>query len=174
MPAPKGHKYSVGNNGGKPPIYKTPNALQKAVDEYFVYIQGEYKESPILSQKTGKPTTKTYTECVRPAEPPTVTGLALYLGFSSRQSLYDYAQKEKYSYIVEKAKTRVEHGYEVNLHSGSPTGAIFALKNMGWKDRVDTDLTSGGEPIQTGSDLGHLTLEELKELKYGKKTDSNS
>jgi hypothetical protein len=32
-------------------------------------------------------------------------------------------------------------GYEENLRANNPTGSIFALKNMGWKDKTETGLT---------------------------------
>lgn len=113
MAAPKGHKYSVGNTGGRPPIFKNETELRKAVDEYFDYIKEE-------------------------KEPATVTGLTLFLGFANRQSLYDYEENnEKYSCIIKRARARVEHEYEKCLFAQSPTGAIFALKNMGWRDKSE-------------------------------------
>ena len=37
----------------------------------------------------------------------------------------------------------VEMGYELKLSGASVTGAIFALKNMGWRDKVETGFTDG-------------------------------
>ena len=42
--------------------------------------------------------------------------------------------------------------YEKALHGRSPTGAIFALKNFGWTDKQDVDL-SGGVKVKTLADL---------------------
>lgn len=72
----------------------------------------------------------------------TITGLALVLGFESRQSLYDYEKMDGYSYIIKKARLRVENGYEKSLHKQTNSGAIFALKNMGWSDRVEEKVES--------------------------------
>lgn len=127
MAAPKGNKYAVGANGGKPPLFKSANDLIKAIDGYFQYIQGEYRTIRGKKQYTRDP------------EPATVTGLALYLGFASRQSLFDYEQKEEYSYIIKRARTYVEHEYEKALSGDKPTGAIFALKNMNWRDKIETE-----------------------------------
>lgn len=66
---------------------------------------------------------------------PTVTGLALYLGFVNRGSMYDYAKDGKFSNTIKKAIARIERVYESMLHGSSPTGAIFALKNFGWADK---------------------------------------
>jgi hypothetical protein len=73
----------------------------------------------------------------REPEPITITGLALYLGFESRQSFYDYEKRDGYSYIIKRARMRVENAYEHRLDSKNPTGPIFALKNMGWSDKQD-------------------------------------
>jgi len=117
MPAPKGHKFSVGNNGGRPPVYETAEQLIKAIDSY-IEDPGDYK---VLADETKMPLY-------------TITGLTLHLGFASRQSLYDYEKNEKFSCIIRKARTFIEKQYEIALHFQTCTGAIFALKNMDWKD----------------------------------------
>ena len=99
---------------GRPRKYNTAEELEAACKEYF-------DNNKVL----------------------TITGLALALGFCDRQSLYDYEENEVFSCIVKAARLRVENGYEQRLLSeqGSPTGAIFALKNMGWKDKHETELS---------------------------------
>ena len=113
-----GNKYAIGNNGGRPPKFESPEDLEEAVNNYF-------ENEDALS----------------------VTGLALSLGFDSRQSLYDYAEKDEFSYIIKRAKLVIENNYENCLLNASPTGAIFALKNMGWKDKQELDHTTKGESI---------------------------
>lgn len=76
----------------------------------------------------------------------TITGLALFLGFESRQSFYDYEEKPDFTYIIKVARLRVENQYELRLNNNpSPTGAIFALKNMGWKDKQETEISGNIE-----------------------------
>jgi hypothetical protein len=100
---------------GRPPIWTDPEAFAKAVDEYFA----------INHQ-------------------PTWTGLANYLGFESRQSLEDYKKKEDFSYPIKKALLRIEEQYEgLAIYSKNPTGAIFALKNFGWKDKQEVEQSGG-------------------------------
>lgn len=84
----------------------------------------------------------------------TVTGLALHLGFDSRQSMYDYQKNPEFSYIINKALLRIENQYEENLSGNNVAGSIFVLKNMGWKDKTETEL-SGGLQIQqiTGMEI---------------------
>lgn len=107
----------VTNMGGRPAKFDNPEDLQKKVDEYFDWAKQENNGIK------------------------TITGLALFLGFESRQSIYDYEKDGTFSYIIKNARLRVEEGYEERLHTGIPTGAIFALKNMGWKDKVETGFT---------------------------------
>lgn len=109
---------------GRPAKYETPQLLQAAIDLYFQ-------------------------TCKSANEYPTITMLAYELGFESRQSFYDYEGKsEEFSYIIKRARLLVEFGYEKQLQGERPTGAIFALKNMGWKDTQAVDHTSNGESIQ--------------------------
>lgn len=88
---------------------------------------------------------------------PTVTGLALFLGFESRQSVYDYEKNGEYSYIIKRARLRVENGYEKALMSEKPTGAIFALKNMGWIEKQEVTNTNVNMNVE-------VTKEEAKEI----------
>ena len=42
----------------------------------------------------------------------------------------------------------MESCYEGKLSGTTPTGAIFALKNMGWRDKTETELSGGVEVKQ--------------------------
>lgn len=124
MAAPLGNIFALGNDGGRPAKYKNAEELNNKIIEYFEsYINCDFKEEkqPVLGHK------------------PTITGLALYLGFESRQSFYDYIKKEEFSYVLKKASLYVEMQYEMLLESKAATGAIFALKNMGWVDRKEVE-----------------------------------
>ena len=113
MAAPEGNKYAVGADSGRPPTFETVEAFAVKASDYFTNTdQSKW----------------------------TITGLALHLGFCDRQSLYDYQKKEEFSGIVKYCRTMVEMGYEMKLSGASVTGAIFALKNMGWKDKSEMDL----------------------------------
>jgi len=76
----------------------------------------------------------------------TVTGLALSIG-ASKQLLDDYQKREGFKEIVKEAKLIVENAYEISLRRHGRSGDIFALKNFGWTDRTEQDITSGGKPI---------------------------
>jgi len=125
---------------GRPPIFESLKELEEKINEYFVYIQGE--------KNTGINEGGEMEEWRRSPETATVTGLALFLGFESRQSFYDYEGKEEFSYTIRKARLKVENEYEKKLSSPMCTGAIFALKNHGWRDKVETGFTD-----KDGNDL---------------------
>lgn len=108
---------------GRPPKYKTADELEKAIAGYWV----------------------------ENSDKPTITGLALFLGFESRQSFYKYEQDGEFSYAIKKARLQVESIYEKNLHSGNPAGSIFALKNFGWSDKQEHEI-SGGITLKFDSD----------------------
>lgn len=132
-PAPLGNKFAKGlKNSGKPPIFKDEAQLKRKINQYF--------NDHLPSEKTDEETGEKY--IVNPS-PLTITGLALYLGFESRQSFYDYEKKEEYSYIIKRARLAIESCYEEGLHYKTPTGSIFALKNMGWFDRQEFSGVDG-------------------------------
>lgn len=82
---------------------------------------------------------------MRKPEPPTVTGLALHLGFNSKDTLYQYSKKEEFSDSIKKGLSMVEKHHELQIAYGDKcTGNIFALKNMGWKDKVEQDNKHSG------------------------------
>lgn len=100
---------------GRPPLWNDPKAFDKAVDLYF---NDELKS------------------------PHTWTGLARNLGFESRQSLEDYKKRDGFSYPIKKALLRIEELYEQSLFGRNPTGSIFALKNFGWRDKQEMEVTA--------------------------------
>ena len=102
---------------GRPRKYETPEEFDEKVFEYQTY-------------------------CEESGEPVTWTGLALFLGFSSRQSIDEYLKYDGFSDSVKRAKTFVEWEYEKRLCGDKPTGAIFALKNFGWADKQELSHTS--------------------------------
>ena len=117
------------NKGGRPPVFNTDEELQSKIDEYF---KSGIKKRTVLIGKAPN-------QYPLEIEVPTVSGLAYFLGFCSRQSFYDYEKKEGFSYTIKRARLFIEVEYEEQLQHGNTTGAIFALKNMGWKDKTEGD-----------------------------------
>lgn len=71
------------------------------------------------------------------AEPITLTGFALYLGFTSLEQFEDYEKRGGYAIDIKRARLRIEQAYEKRLHQPSPTGAIFVLKSFGWTEKPE-------------------------------------
>jgi hypothetical protein len=118
---------------GRPMIWKSPEELQKLVDDYF--------------QST---------------ERWTLSGLAVHIGIC-RKTLYNYESKDDFLHIIKKARDKVESIYEERaIYENNPTGVIFALKNMGWTDKLSTDHTTKGESLNF--DINKLSDNELRLL----------
>ena len=83
---------------------------------------------------------------------PTVTGLALHLGFADKTTLYEYRDRDGFSYLIKRALTIIEQYHEEAMDGNNVAGRIFVLKNMGWKDKTETALTGadGGPVAITG------------------------
>lgn len=138
--------------GGCPPKYKTVKAMQEAIDNYFKKCDGEYirdEEGNLLTDKNGNPVKKN-------SRPYTITGLALELGFTSRQALLNYEAKEKFVDTIKKAKARVEQYAEERLFDREgANGAKFNLSNnfKGWSEKQQIDSNVNMAPVVfSGSD----------------------
>lgn len=140
MAAPKNNLYALGNNGGRPPHYETPEALEEKAIAYFDL-------------------------CLIEKSKPTITGIALYLGFNSLSSMFDYSKREEFSAIIRRIRLVVANGYEQGLDTFKYGGAIFALTNIdkdNWKNAKSTDITTGGEKLNSSSiDLSKLSDDTL-------------
>lgn len=146
MAAPKGNLYALGNNGGRPPKYESAEELQKRIEQYFDSLLPEPRDD--YQSNDGEEI-----EAQQPsATPPTITGLALFLGFCDKQSLYDYKKKEEFSFPVKRALSVIENHYEMSLNNKTPTGSIFALKNMQWSDK--TEVEHSGEVAMPAFEWG--------------------
>jgi len=106
------------NKGGRPLKFKTVKDLEKVCDAYF-------------------------NECKEGSLPVTITGLALAIG-STRQTVMDYQNSDKFTDAIKRYKLRCENYAEIQLFTGQQTGAIFALKNYGWKDKQEIENTDTG------------------------------
>ena len=143
MPAPKGNKNAVGNNGGRPPIHTDPEHLESLVRDYFEWIEGEEGERDAIigNDDEGKPIVGKEKYWIRKPEPPTVTGLTLHIGFSSKSTLYEYAEKVEFTDSIKKGLTIIEKYHETKVSYGDKcVGNIFVLKNFGWSDKSETDI----------------------------------
>ncbi|WNX84377.1 terminase small subunit [Agathobaculum sp. NTUH-O15-33] len=127
----------------RPLKYKTVEELQTAIDEYFQSCEGTVlkdEDEQVVFDKFGRPV-------IVGEKPPTVTGLALFLGFHSRQALLNYQVKKAFNDTITRAKSRCEEYAEARLFDRDGfNGARFSLTNnfRGWADKPED---SGGAAI---------------------------
>jgi hypothetical protein len=133
MGAPKGNLFALGNTGGRPPFYETPEAFCDKLDEYI-----KYEDSCKKGSGTG-----IYT----------LEGAALFLGFSTRQSLYDYAAKEEFTYILNRFRLFLTNWNVKKLYwGGTMPGAKFWLTNHGgYTEETHQTITNNNVAANFGS-----------------------
>lgn len=131
------------NKGGRPPMYKTKEEIQEKIEAYFEECNGE-----ILTDAEGNPMIDKYGNVIRVGvRPLTITGLALALGFNSRQALLNYQGKEEFNDTITRAKAKIEQYAEERLFDKEgANGAKFSLSNNfeGWREKqqIEADVNS--------------------------------
>jgi len=100
---------------GRPPRFKTPEELQEKVDEYKQHCKDE-------------------------EELPSFAGLATFIGMD-RQSVYDYENREEFSDTIKHVRVYIQKEWIQLLGTKASTGAIFMLKNFGWSDKQEHEVT---------------------------------
>lgn len=134
---------SMSNKVGCPPRYKTVEEMQEKIDAYFE----ECKGTPLMVEGAAV-TDKNGNVIIHGAKPLTVTGLALALGFNSRQTLLNYQGKPEFMDTIMRAKARVECYAEERLFDkDGANGAKFSLANNfdGWKEKQQIEADVNGE-----------------------------
>ena len=167
MAAAMGNQYALDNEGGRPLKYSKPEEMQIAIDQYFENCEGTL----YVDKDTGDPVLSKYGEpIIIGAKPPTITGMALHLGFISRMSMLQYGAREEFIATVSQAKARVEAYTEARLFDrDGVNGAKFSLTNnfKGWKDTQSVEYTgpNGGplliQAVNAYSDDDLKAMEEI-------------
>lgn len=122
---------------GAPPKYQSPEDMQRIIDEYFERCAGR-----LLTDEDGQPALNKFGDPIYiDRHPPTVTGLALALGFSSRQTLLNYQARPAFMDTVTRAKSRCEAYAEERLYDRDGSrGAQFSLEhNFNWRTSSAAD-----------------------------------
>lgn len=129
--------FQKGNTYGARPRYKSPDEIRGKIDAYFEECKGkplvDHNGDPVLN-RWGNPV-------IFGAKAPTVTGLALALGFKTRRALMLYQAKKEFVDLILEAKSRVEEYNEQQLYTrDGQRGAQFALTcNFGWKETKEEE-----------------------------------
>lgn len=147
------------------PNFDTSDALDNLINSYFNYIGGEAAGESVLPGMPEK-NSNGNKGWKREPEPATITGMALYLGFSSIAELENYEQQGLFADTLKRGRLRIEAYYEKKLHQQSATGAIFALKSMGWKEKNEfkTEAATPGTLKIEIADTGIVLAAEEKDV----------
>lgn len=131
---------------GRPPKFSSVDGMQEKIDAYFDQCDGT-----LLQDAEGNPILSKYGETVYiNRHPPTITGLALALGFNGRRQMLDYQGKKDFCNTITRAKARVEQYAEERLYDrDGQRGAEFSLRcNFRWRTEEEQDretaAASGG------------------------------
>lgn len=145
----------MANQVGRPPKYKNKEEIEEKIEQYFKECEGE----PLLDDDGEQVVNKYGYPCyIKAPKPPTVTGLALAIGFSTRQGLLNYQGKKEFLDTITRAKSKVEEYAESRLfdRDGS-NGAQFSLRNnfKGWNGEQDKSDDVGAllKNMQTLADI---------------------
>ena len=143
----------------RPLKYKTAAQLQQAIDAYFEECAG----TPLLDGEGKAVTDKYGAPVIVDAHPPTVTGLALALGFTGRKQLLDYQGRKAFCNTITRAKARCEEYAERRLYDrDGARGAQFSLEhNFRWLEQ------SRAAEEQPPEDPLSRALREYAEGQYG-------
>jgi len=78
----------------------------------------------------------------------TLAGMVLAAGYSDRQSFYDLGKLPEFSCIIKNAHQRIVHYYEdLGQEKNNPAFSIFLLKNLGYTDQQQLDITTKGNAV---------------------------
>lgn len=122
---------------GRPRIITTPEEFDERVDAYITW-------------------------CRANKEPVLLTGIILALGFTNKDTFYNYETYPEFFDSVKRARLLVEMEYEKRLCTlPSATGPIFALKNFGWRDKVENEV-SGSLNMNIDRPLSDLFEDETE------------
>lgn len=143
---------------GRPPKYKTVAEMQEKIDAYFKECEGKIlkdNDGNIVFDKFGQP-------IITGVRPVTVTGLALALGFTSRQALLNYQAKPQFIDTITRAKSRIEQYAEERLFDrDGANGAKFSLANnfKGWNEKQEVKVSGTVEQERSKLDdlIGQLS-----------------
>jgi hypothetical protein len=124
----------------RPLKYNNVDDIQRAIDEYFDNCDNRVQQ--VYSAKNDG-----VIEVIDP-EPYTMSGLAYAMGID-RDTLLSYSKRDEFIGTIKRARDKVHSDVERRLMEGKgAVGAIFNLKNnFNWKDKTETDITSGNKPI---------------------------
>lgn len=148
MAAPKGNQFwKARAKHGRDKIFKTPESLKAAAEEYFQWTE----DNPLWDYKPAQFQGKQVTVKIPKMRAMTITGLARFLHIDFNTWL-DYKSQDDFSHIA--------HEIEGIIHDQKFTGAAaeqlnpnIIARDLGLRDKAD--VTSNGETITFNSNFGN-------------------
>jgi len=130
---------------GRPPKYKNADDLKARIKEYF--DKCDDGEDVTILNKKGDPVK------IHRRIPYTLPGLALHLGFASRQAFTRYKAKSlAFRDIISRARTKIEEQYNIGGLTGdyNPKVATFLLGAVyDYSEKKSVELTGkDGGPVE--------------------------
>lgn len=136
MPAPKGNEFwKLRSSHGRKPIFKNPEELESAINEYFEQTSERTWDEQHWVGKDGDSVTKFH-----PA-PFTVSGLCIFLDID-QSTLWDYEKKKGFTKVVTRAKEIIY----TQKFEGAATGFFnqnIIARDLGLRDKQDHTSSDG-------------------------------
>lgn len=127
--------------GGRPPMYSKKEEIEYKIEDYFKKCEGE-----MAKDADGNPLLDKWGNIIYIGKkPPTVTGLALALGFNTRLALLNYQGKPEFENTITRAKAVIEQYAEERLFDrDGVNGAKFSLANnfKNWTEKQQIESTN--------------------------------
>ena len=133
-------------------LYDNAYDVQLMVDDYFNNAVG----TQTITTNKGKEITY---------KPYTISGLCRWIGYAGTKDFYEDRNHPVFGNVLKNAHNRIIEHYETTLQGATaPTGAIFALKNIGnWRDRQDVEVNQTVREIKVSVGAGE-TADEINKL----------
>ena len=121
--------------GARVPRFRSAQEIDRLAESYENSCRGHplEQDGKAVLGRDGQPV-------MTGIRPPTITGLALALGFDTRADMLAYSGRPELCRAITRAKSRIERCAEERLFDKDMfKGAQYVLKyGFGWEDAVDT------------------------------------
>ena len=102
-------------NVGRPRLFESAEDIENCIDEYKTYLKENDK-------------------------PPTIAGLAYYLGVD-RKTLFNYSKDEEFFPTIKRYRDWVLMEIEERCIDKGNGGTVFIAKNYGYTDKQEIDMS---------------------------------
>ena len=144
MAAPKGNQFwKARTKHGRDKLFASHEALWEACQEYFQWVE----DNPLYENKVGFFQGVAVQEPVAKMRAMTIGGLCIFLDITE-QTWFAWRKDEDFSEVV----TRVESIIRAQKFEGASADLLnpnIIARDLGLSDKVEQDLTTGGQPINS-------------------------